>query len=91
MRKKEASKMLAQRVLVALWMATVVTAYNVTVATPENYSEITQGKSVFVRFFAPWVGALVYGVLASHDCHCDASLSFSWNNGWLMLSPFLSF
>jgi hypothetical protein len=50
--------MLAPVALVALWMATVASAYNVTTASPDNFTEVTQGKSVFVRFFAPWVSAV---------------------------------
>jgi hypothetical protein len=57
-------------VLVALWMATAVAAYNVTTASPDNFTQVTQGKSVFVRFFAPWVGAVVTMVSSSLlPCH----------------------
>ena len=28
--------------------------YDVLQLTPENYDEMTQSKSVFIRFYAPW-------------------------------------
>jgi hypothetical protein len=30
-------------------------AYEVPSLTPDNYDEITGGKTVFIKFFAPWV------------------------------------
>jgi hypothetical protein len=30
-------------------------AYDVPSLTPENYDELTDGKTVFLKFFAPWV------------------------------------
>ncbi|CAB9521055.1 disulfide-isomerase-like protein EhSep2 [Seminavis robusta] len=30
--------------------------YDVVTLTPENYDELTEGKTIFVRFFAPWCG-----------------------------------
>lgn len=34
----------------------VVKGYDVATLTAENYEELTEGKSVFIRFFAPWCG-----------------------------------
>lgn len=30
-------------------------AYDVVSLTEENYAELTDGKTVFIKFFAPWV------------------------------------
>lgn len=30
-------------------------AYEVPSLTPDNYDELTDGKTVFIKFFAPWV------------------------------------
>jgi hypothetical protein len=30
-------------------------AYEVISLTPDNYDEMTDGKTVFLKFFAPWV------------------------------------
>jgi hypothetical protein len=48
--------------IAAIVLATlsVVAAYEVPSLTPENYDKLTAGKTVFIKFFAPWVG----------DCIC---------------------
>jgi thiol-disulfide isomerase/thioredoxin len=48
--------------IAAIVLATlsVVAAYDVPSLTPENYDKLTAGKTVFIKFFAPWVG----------DCIC---------------------
>jgi hypothetical protein len=38
-----------------LALAAGVTAYDVPSLTPDNYDELTDGKTVFIKFFAPWV------------------------------------
>jgi hypothetical protein len=35
--------------------ATTVSASAVPSLTPENYDKLTEGKTVFLKFFAPWV------------------------------------
>lgn len=30
-------------------------AFDVPSLTPDNYDELTDGKTVFLKFFAPWV------------------------------------
>ena len=41
----------------ALIVAAVSSANaEVTSLTPENYDELTGGKTVFIKFFAPWCG-----------------------------------
>ena len=30
-------------------------AFEVPSLTPDNYDELTEGKTVFIKFFAPWV------------------------------------
>lgn len=39
-----------------LALATAVSAYDVPSLTPDNYEELTDGKTVFIKFFAPWCG-----------------------------------
>jgi len=38
-------------------LAATASAYDVQSLTPENYEEITDGKTVFLKFFAPWVSS----------------------------------
>lgn len=40
----------------ALLMAVSVSAGDVPSLTPENYDSMTAGKTVFIKFFAPWCG-----------------------------------
>ena len=42
---------------VAALVATTAGAHDVPSLTPENYDSLTQGKTVFIKFFAPWVSA----------------------------------
>ena len=35
--------------------ASTVTASAVPSLTPDNYDKLTEGKTVFLKFFAPWV------------------------------------
>jgi len=41
-------------VAVALALAVSARAADVPSLTPENYDELTAGKTVFLKFFAPW-------------------------------------
>jgi hypothetical protein len=34
-------------------------AFDVIQLTPDNYDEMTDGKTVFLKFFAPWVRRLI--------------------------------
>jgi hypothetical protein len=45
------------RLTVASFLAilSVANAYDVVSLTPENYESKTDGKTVFLKFFAPWV------------------------------------
>ena len=36
-------------------LLTLASAFDVPSLTPENYDELTDGKTVFIKFFAPWV------------------------------------
>ena len=38
-------------------MAMEATAFEVTRLTYDNYDELTEGKTVFIKFFAPWVSS----------------------------------
>ena len=38
-------------------LLTLASAFDVPSLTPENYDELTDGKTVFIKFFAPWVSA----------------------------------
>lgn len=46
------------RIPVVAAMATGSLAYDVTSLTPDNYDSLTAGKTVFLKFFAPWVSWL---------------------------------
>ena len=39
----------------ALFYIACAEAYDVVQLTPDNYDELTDGKTVFLKFFAPWV------------------------------------
>jgi hypothetical protein len=41
--------------LALLALAASASAFDVPSLTPENYDEKTEGKTVFIKFFAPWV------------------------------------
>jgi hypothetical protein len=40
---------------VASLVASTVGAFDVPSLTPDNYDSLTEGKTVFLKFFAPWV------------------------------------
>jgi hypothetical protein len=46
-----------------LAFAASASAYDVVSLTAENYDELTDGKTVFLKFFAPWVSPFT----SSHD------------------------
>jgi hypothetical protein len=48
------STMMMRLSLLALFVA-ATSAYDVPSLTPENYDALTEGKTVFLKFFAPWV------------------------------------
>jgi len=39
-----------------LFLTDVSASYDVVQLMPENYDELTQGKTVFIKYFAPWCG-----------------------------------
>jgi hypothetical protein len=41
--------------LAFLLVASANAAFEVPSLTPDNYDEMTSGKTVFLKFFAPWV------------------------------------
>ena len=41
--------------LLTLAVASADSTYTVPSLTPNNYEELTDGKTVFIKFFAPWV------------------------------------
>jgi hypothetical protein len=45
-------------IALALALAASVNAFDVPSLTPDNYDELTDGKTVFIKFFAPWVSRL---------------------------------
>ena len=47
-------------------IATTVTASAVPSLTPENYDKLTEGKTVFLKFFAPWVSTDVCVMIESY-------------------------
>jgi hypothetical protein len=38
----------------AFLLLAIVAAASATELTPDNYDELTSGKSVFIKFLAPW-------------------------------------
>jgi hypothetical protein len=42
-------------------------AYEVPSLTPDNFDAITAGKTVFIKFFAPWVSHYYHLVVATND------------------------
>jgi hypothetical protein len=50
-----------------LAFAASAAAYDVASLTPDNYDEITDGKTVFIKFFAPWVSC----ALSFFSVTCD--------------------
>merc|ERR1712232_1424178 len=44
------------QIVFSLLLATGVKAFSVPSLTPDNYDELTDGKTVFLKFFAPWCG-----------------------------------
>jgi hypothetical protein len=36
------------------FLAAIVAVASTTELTPDNYDELTSGKSVFIKFLAPW-------------------------------------
>jgi hypothetical protein len=45
-----------------LALAASASAFEPLSLTPENYDESVEGKTVFIKFFAPWVSCIVVGV-----------------------------
>jgi hypothetical protein len=43
---------------ITLAFAASVSAYDVPSLTPDNYESVTEGKTVFIKFFAPWVSTM---------------------------------
>jgi len=41
-------------------LLTSCAAYDVPSLTPDNYDELTEGKTVFLKFFAPWVSSCAH-------------------------------
>jgi hypothetical protein len=46
-------------VIIANFVVSPSTAHSVLSLTPSNYDELTEGKTVFIKFFAPKVGSCV--------------------------------
>lgn len=54
--------------LTAAFLYASVEAFDVVSLTPDNYDEMTEGKTVFLKFFAPWVSLTKAAFArASHD------------------------
>jgi hypothetical protein len=45
-------------VIIAAFAVSPSAAHNVLSLTPSNYDELTEGKTVFIKFFAPLVGSV---------------------------------
>jgi hypothetical protein len=46
-------RLLLLAAIVSRWAS----AYEVVSLTPDNYEEVTNGHTVFIKFFAPWVSS----------------------------------
>lgn len=65
-------------------IATTVTASAVPSLTPENYDKLTEGKTVFLKFFAPWVSTVVCAIIESYITKFSVRWNWSWtfSLGW---------
>ena len=45
--------------LLLLATTSTVAAYEVLNLTPDNYEEMTSGRTVFIKFYAPWVSCFL--------------------------------
>lgn len=59
-----------------LSVLTVAAAADVPSLTPENFSEMTDGKTVFLKFFAPWVSTMPSTDASYRRCFGGLTSSF---------------
>lgn len=58
------------------FVSAVAAAHDVPSLTPDNYDKITAGKTVFIKFFAPWVS-----IEPMNDRLNDCCLSVAMTHG----------
>jgi hypothetical protein len=54
-------------VAAVLSLVAVASAADVPSLTPANYDALTDGKTVFIKFFAPWVRLAEHSFVRSHE------------------------
>ena len=62
--------------LLSVLTVAAAAAADVPSLTPENFSEMTDGKTVFIKFFAPWVSTTQSTILMLARCFDVLTLSF---------------
>ena len=80
-------KMNSNTLLLALLCAgsAAASSFEVPSLTPDNFDDMTEGKTVFIKFFAPWVSSVA--VLGPPYGNCTCGLPHGTGNAALHVCP----